>query len=214
MQAPLWEPAADLGEHLLGVGDGGGLIVFAVDSDVDRYRDRHPTPGRVDGQGDHHQIQPAGIDHPAQCGAYRITEGPGTFDLGSFVMKQRVITGQLDDPFGVEMIDQVVGQDLPESVHGPGAIADESMIGVMGSACRGVSDLDHRGDGAPPRCTHPAGDQIDENREAGGTESGAGLVQQRLPRVHWPRRGPLSRLDRNVSSPVFPWSSRAALAAR
>jgi hypothetical protein len=98
VETPFGQPAGDLGQHRRGVGHGGGRVVFAMDPDVDRDRDRASAPRRVDQQGDHDQVQPAGIDHPANGGAHRVTEDPGAVHLGTVVVEQRVITGQLDHP--------------------------------------------------------------------------------------------------------------------
>jgi hypothetical protein len=136
-----------------------------------------PHPG-VDAQGgDDDEVQAEGVDDPGEGGADRVTEGPGAVDLAAGLVVQGVVADQFDDTGGGEPRDRVDGQQPPERPHVPPAVAHKAVVGVMGPAPGRVGHGDHRGDGAPPRRQHPAGEQVGEDREAGRGEYAAGHAQ-------------------------------------
>jgi len=199
------------------VGDGGARIVFVVDPDVDRDRDRASAPRRVDLHGDHDQVQAAGIDHAAKRGTHRVPEDPGAVHFGTVVVEQRVVTGKLDHPGGVERGDQVAGQDPPQPAHRPDAVADEPVVGVVGTTAGRVGDFDHVGDRAPARGADPSSHQVGEDREARRGEPRAGQVEQREKAGHRARRRSARAAairSVNAARPALACSSNSVWAAR
>ena len=81
-------------------------------------------------------------------------------ELRRLVVEQGVITGQFDHTGGAEAANQVGRQGPPHLVHGPGAVADEAVVGVVRASSERVGHRDHVGAGAPARGRHPSGEQV------------------------------------------------------
>lgn len=103
----------------------------------------HPLQGRSTFAHVDDHVQAAGVDDTADRGANRVTEDPGSFHRGSFVVEERVVAGQLDYPGGCEGGDEVGVQSLSEQVHGPGAVPQEPVAGFVGPAPWGESTRQH-----------------------------------------------------------------------
>src|SRR5664279_274489 len=123
VQVAARKPAGDLAHHVRGVGDGGGVVVLAVQAGVDRDRDRAAAPRCLYAQADHDQVQPVRVDDLLHGGAHGVAEGAGAVDVPTALVVQGVVADQFDDPVRGEAGHGVHAQRPPQRVHVPRAVA-------------------------------------------------------------------------------------------
>jgi hypothetical protein len=127
------------------------------------------TVATTSAHGGHHEVEPQGVDHPAVGAAHRVAEHPGAVGAPPALVNHRIVQIELDGRVGLAQgLHDADGQQPPQRAHVPGAVAHEPAVGVLGAAPFGVDGFDDAGDGAPPGREHPAGDEIGEDRIAGG----------------------------------------------
>ena len=174
---PVWKPLSHFVDHLFGQFDQG-QTVLSVQSHVDWQTRRLALPGRLDLQGQHHQIQTPGIDNMLLGRANGIPPIPGPIDLAAAAVKQGVVHGQDKGSLAAKRLNQKRGQPLPQAMHLPSRIRQEPMIGIVGSKPQRIGKWKHAGDGSPPCAQHPAGHQPNENVGSQGSKNRKKLLKK------------------------------------
>jgi len=190
---PVWKPLSHFVDHLFGQFDQG-QTVLSVQSHVDWQTRRLALPGRLDLQGQHHQIQTPGIDNMLGGRANGIPPSPGPIDLAAAAMKQGVVHGQREESPGATGVNQPPGQNLPQTSQIPSPVRQEPMIGVVSPrACR-IGKRKHAGHGSTRRAQNPTGHQPGENRGPRNRKN-----REKLLKKFRPRRSNIMHID----FPVF-----------
>ena len=84
-----------------------------MEAHVDRESERHAFPGRLDAHGDHHQVEPSGIDHLVERGADGIPKDSATLHLSPGLVEEGVVDIQQNIPLLAQRSDHGFGQVLP-----------------------------------------------------------------------------------------------------
>ena len=180
LKPPFGKPLQHVVDHLLSQFDQAGLV-FAMQPHVDRQPQRFATPGRLNLQGQHDQVQPSGRNMFVLARTHRIAPPSGSVDLFAAVMKQGIVQGQSNRAGSTERSDQEAHQLLPQFVHTPAGIRKKPMIRIVSLRTGRVGKGQHAGHRSSDGAENPAHRQSHKDDAAGLSENPKKGIEKRRP---------------------------------
>lgn len=178
-EAPGGKPRGQGADHFLGeVGECGSLL--AMKTNEEGQRERFLAPRRENVEGEHHEVQPPGVDRVRSGGPNGILEDPRAVDPAAGLVVKGVVESEGDWSPRREVGYEEEGERMPEMVGRPSPLSEESGVGVVGPS--------RDGGGAPTRRKDPCGDELLEDKEGGSGEGGPEAQEEEPPRVKVERR--------------------------
>jgi len=189
---PFRMPFDDFFDHLLGQLDQSRLF-FAVQSHIDGQAQRFPTPGRLNLQSQHHQVQAPSGNVFGGARTDCISPPARSIDLFATVVKQGVVQSQGNGSGSIECFDQYLCQDPPESSHAPTSIGKETVKGVVSVSSLGIGERQDSGYCPPDGAQNPSVEQLNKDFSAGNRK-----IRQKVQDKGRPCRYTVYRIHTNL----------------
>jgi hypothetical protein len=158
-KSPLGQPKSYFCEHLFGQLDNRKTIL-SVHSHVYRQADRFAGPGRIDSQGQNHQIQSPAINYRFAVRTHRISPPSGSINFFTATVKKRIVKICVDSSGPIEYSDQQNRQKSPQAAHRPASIREKSVIRIVCSLAARFSEWHNSGNGMFGGAENPSAEEV------------------------------------------------------
>jgi len=174
-----------------------------MQSHIDWQAQRFPTPGRLNLQSQHYQVQTPGGNVFGGGRTDRISPPTSSIDLFAAVVEQGVVQSQSYGSGSIECFDQYPCQDSPKPSNAPTSVGKESVKGVVSMPALRVCERQDSGYGPPNGAENPSVEELNEDFSSGDRKIGQKVQNQRPP-----CRYSLYRIHTNLR--VVTWSLQSS----